>query len=62
MMNGLTFAVVGAASNQAELIYVWKQATPEGKAVIACLFVFSILAWSVMTSKALQMRPCAPAG
>jgi biopolymer transport protein ExbB/TolQ len=47
---------VGAASNQAELLYVWKQATPEGKAVIACLFVFSIIAWSVMTSKALQMR------
>jgi biopolymer transport protein ExbB/TolQ len=56
MMSGLSFVVVGAASNQAELIYVWKQATPEGKAVIACLFVFSVLAWSVMTSKAVQMR------
>ncbi len=56
MMSGLSFIVVGAASNQAELLYVWKQATPEGKAVIACLFVFSIIAWSVMTSKALQMR------
>jgi hypothetical protein len=56
MMNVLSFAVVGAASNQAELVYVWKQATPEGKAVIACLVVFSIIAWSVMTSKALQMR------
>jgi len=56
MMNGLLCIVVGAASNQAELIYVWKQATPEGKAVIACLFVFSIIAWSVMTSKAMQMR------
>jgi biopolymer transport protein ExbB/TolQ len=56
MMSGFSFIVVGAASNQAELIYVWKQATPEGKAVIACLFVFSIIAWSVMTSKALQMR------
>jgi len=56
MMNGHLCIVVGAASNQAELIYVWKQATPEGKAVIACLFVFSIIAWSVMTSKALQMR------
>ena len=55
-MNALSFVVVGAASNQAELIYVWKQATPEGKAVIACLFVFSIIAWSVMTSKAMQMR------
>ncbi|MGA9449976.1 MAG: MotA/TolQ/ExbB proton channel family protein, partial [Verrucomicrobiia bacterium] len=56
MMSGFSFIVVGAASNQAELIYVWKQATPEGKAVIACLFVFSIIAWSVMTSKAMQMR------
>ncbi|MGA2801841.1 MAG: MotA/TolQ/ExbB proton channel family protein [Verrucomicrobiota bacterium] len=55
-MNGYLCVVVGAASNQAELIYIWKQATPEGKAVIACLFVFSIIAWSVMTSKALQMR------
>jgi len=43
-MNGYLCVVVGAASNQAELIYIWKQATPEGKAVIACLFVFSIIA------------------
>lgn len=56
MINVLSFAVVGAASNQAELLYVWKQATPEGKAVIACLAIFSVIAWSVMTSKALQMR------
>jgi biopolymer transport protein TolQ len=56
MIYGHLCIVVGAASNQAELLYVWKQATPEGKAVIACLFVFSIIAWSVMTSKALQMR------
>ena len=56
MMNGHVCIVVGAASNQAELLYVWKQATPEGKAVIACLFVLSIIAWSVMTSKVLQMR------
>ena len=56
MMGGLSFVVVGAASNQAELIYVWKQATPEGKGVIACLFVFSIIAWTTMFSKAAQMR------
>ena len=47
---------MGAASNQAELIYVWRQATPEAKAIIACLILFSILAWSVMVSKAIQMR------
>jgi biopolymer transport protein TolQ len=56
MINGYFSVVVGAASNQAELIYVWKQATPEAKAIIACLIVFSIIAWSVMTYKAMQMR------
>jgi biopolymer transport protein ExbB/TolQ len=55
-MSGLSFAVVGAASNQAELIYVWTQATPEAKAIIVCLIIFSILAWSVMVSKAIQVR------
>jgi biopolymer transport protein ExbB/TolQ len=39
-----------------ELLYVWRQATPEGKAVIFCLLIFSIVAWSVMIAKALQMR------
>ena len=56
MMKVLSFAVVGAASNQAELVYVWKQATPEAKGVIACLFVLSIVAWSKMVYKTLQMR------
>jgi biopolymer transport protein ExbB/TolQ len=56
MTSGLSFVVVGAASNQAELLYIWRQATPEGKAVIACLLVFSVIAWTVMASKALQMR------
>ncbi|MGA2028804.1 MAG: MotA/TolQ/ExbB proton channel family protein [Verrucomicrobiota bacterium] len=55
-MSGLSFTVVGAASNQAELIYVWTQATPEAKAIIACLFFFSIIAWSTMFYKAAQMR------
>ena len=56
-MNGFCFfAVVGTASNKAELVYIWEQATPEGKAVIVCLVIFSILAWSVMIAKALQMR------
>jgi biopolymer transport protein ExbB/TolQ len=53
---GASAPVVGAASNKAELIYIWEQATPEGKAVIVVLLLFSILAWSVMTSKAVQMR------
>jgi biopolymer transport protein TolQ len=50
------FAVVGTASNKAELIYIWEQATLEAKAIIIFLILFSIMAWSVMTSKAIQMR------
>jgi biopolymer transport protein TolQ len=50
------FAAAGTATNQAELVYIWEQATPEAKAIIACLIFFSIVAWSVMISKAIQMR------
>lgn len=39
-----------------ELVFVWNQARPEGKAIIALLVLFSIFAWSVMASKAMQMR------
>jgi biopolymer transport protein ExbB/TolQ len=55
-MNGLSLFVVGAASNQADTLYIWDKATPEAKAIIACLLVFSIIVWSVMVSKAIQMR------
>ncbi|MCI0747924.1 MAG: MotA/TolQ/ExbB proton channel family protein [Verrucomicrobia subdivision 3 bacterium] len=41
---------------ESELLYVWDKATPEGKAIIICLVIFSIFAWSVMASKAMQMR------
>ena len=57
-MNALPlFAVVGnAASDQAELLYVWSKARPEAKAIIVFLMLFSIMAWSVMVFKAIQMR------
>src|SRR5215467_1686565 len=45
-----------AAANKGELPYVWDQATPEAKAIIICLVLFSIIAWSVMIGKAVQMR------
>jgi len=57
-MNALGFlaaAAVGKA-HQAQLLYVWEQASPEAKAIIFCLAIFSITAWSVMIAKALQMR------
>jgi biopolymer transport protein ExbB/TolQ len=44
------------ASNQAELLYIWDQATPEAKVIIVFLALFSIIAWSVMIAKGLQMR------
>jgi len=56
MINGYVCIVVGAASNQAELIYVWEQARPEAKAIIGLLIAFSIIAWSTMVSKSVQMR------
>ncbi|HPY30658.1 MAG TPA: MotA/TolQ/ExbB proton channel family protein [Verrucomicrobiota bacterium] len=52
----IVFAQAVGPSNQAELIYIWNQATSEGKAIILCLVIFSIMAWSVMITKALQMR------
>jgi len=39
-----------------ELVFIWRQATPEAKVIIVFLIIFSIAAWSVMAAKALQMR------
>lgn len=50
------FAAAGAKSSQFELVYIWDQATPEAKVIIIFLAIFSIMAWSVMISKAVQMR------
>jgi biopolymer transport protein TolQ len=50
------FAAAAVPANKAELIYVWDKATIEGKAIIVCLLIFSIIAWSVMIAKAVQMR------
>ncbi len=44
------------AKSDAEMIQLWYSATPEGKAIIILLVVFSLLAWSVMAAKALEMR------
>ncbi len=52
-------ALSGDRSNTPELLYVWQQATPEAKVIIFCLFIFSIMAWFVMFTKAIQMRRAA---
>jgi len=49
-------AAAGVRATEAELVYVWRQATPEGKGVIFCLVILSIVAWSVMIAKVVQMR------
>lgn len=49
-------AAATVRANEPELLYVWRQATPEGKGVIFCLLILSILAWSVMIAKVVQMR------
>jgi biopolymer transport protein ExbB/TolQ len=54
-MNAFGLLAV-ANTKEPELFYVWRQATPEGKAVIVCLVLFSIVAWTVMIGKAIQMR------
>jgi biopolymer transport protein TolQ len=41
---------------ESDFLQVLKWATPEGKAIIVILVVFSIFAWSVMGAKAVQMR------
>jgi biopolymer transport protein ExbB/TolQ len=50
------FAAAASGANEMELLYVLRQATPEGKAVLICLALFSIVAWTVMIAKAVQMR------
>src|SRR4051812_4146242 len=49
-------AAANASSNTMELVYIWTKATPEAKIIIIFLVIFSIVAWSTMISKALQMR------
>lgn len=50
------FFAAAAGRNQFELVYIWDQATPEAKVIIFCLVIFSVMAWFVMISKAIQMR------
>jgi biopolymer transport protein ExbB/TolQ len=53
-MNALFFFAT-VKSGESELAYLWYQARPEAKIIIICLAVFSIMAWSVMVRKAIQM-------
>ncbi len=52
----ILLAQIGLKTGEAELVYIWRRATPEGKGVIFLLVILSILAWSVMIQKVIQMR------
>jgi biopolymer transport protein TolQ len=52
----LLLAEAGYSPGRGKLLYIWEQATLEAKAIIVILAVFSIFAWSIMASKAMQMR------
>ena len=55
-MNASFFlAAASAAGLEPELLFIWRQATPEAKIIIIVLGLFSIFAWSVMAAKAVQM-------
>jgi biopolymer transport protein ExbB/TolQ len=56
MIAPFFLAQAAPRTGQYELVYIWGQATPEAKVIIVVLVVFSIVAWTVMISKALQMR------
>jgi len=47
------FASQVSETPTSDLLYVWEKATPEAKAIIVILAIFSIFAWSVMAGKAL---------
>jgi biopolymer transport protein ExbB/TolQ len=55
-MNVHIFFAAAAGTNQLELVYIWGQATIEARIIIGFLGIFSIVAWSVMIFKAIQMR------
>jgi len=44
------------AKGQLDLLYVLDRATVEGKVIIGVLVIFSIFAWSIMATKAVEMR------
>ncbi len=56
MKAPVILAAIAGKPPESELLYVWERATPEAKVIICCLALFSIVAWSVMIAKALQMR------
>jgi biopolymer transport protein ExbB/TolQ len=55
-MGAFYLFAAAVPAKKLELLYIWDVAHPEAKAIIVCLGIFSVLAWSVMVYKAIQMR------
>ena len=52
----LFLAQTANPTGQGKFMFVIERATLEGKIIIGILMVFSIFAWTIMASKAMQMR------
>jgi biopolymer transport protein TolQ len=44
------------AETQLQVVWIWSKATVAGRCIIFILVIFSVFAWYMMVSKALQMR------
>lgn len=55
-MSATILAAQIITKNELDLVYVFDKATLEGKIIIVVLVIFSIFAWSIMATKALEMR------
>lgn len=55
-MNVPVFLAAIDKSRTPQLVYLWEQASLEAKIIIFLLLIGSVIAWSVMISKGLQMR------
>jgi biopolymer transport protein ExbB/TolQ len=51
-----SIGLLATSSGGVSLPFIWDKATVEAKVIIVVLAIFSIFAWSVMLSKAMQMR------
>lgn len=55
-MNVAWILLAKVPGQEIEVVTIFKHATVEAKAIIVLLMIFSVFAWSVMASKAVQMR------
>jgi biopolymer transport protein TolQ len=52
----MSFSFCLFAQSQLQIVWIWSKATIAGRCIIFVLIIFSVFAWYMMISKALQMR------